>query len=95
MLAKAKGDFIVTPEKSDEMARPKSKTAGATTGPVRENDEDPLPEDALPKTLPASSGIAVGTAPAPKSYGRRDGVERQIPGPDGVTKRVRVVGPKL
>jgi hypothetical protein len=100
MLSKAKSDIIVTPEKSDEMARPKMvkvKPASAVkTAPARrESDEDPLPEEAAGSPPPADSGIAAGTIAATKSYGRHDGVESQTPGPDGVTRRVRVIGPKL
>ena len=95
VLGSTKKDTIVTPEKSEELSKPKAAKAvkGAT-------EDDPSAVEAAiaakaPTASEASSGINAGVLNPAKTFGRHDGEQRQIPGKDGVTKRVRVIGPTL
>ncbi len=100
LLAKTKSDVIVTPEKSDEMMRaPRPGQKTARTAPKKDVVEETSFENSEYEDKnappPQNSGIAAGSLNSARTFTRRDGEERQIPGPDGVTKRVRVIGPTL
>ncbi len=100
ILGKTKTDLIVTQEKSDELFRARPGQKNAKTPPKK---KDVVEETAFEnaesedKSAPpqANSGIEAGNLNPGRVFGRKDGEERQMPGPDGVTKRVRIVGPTL
>ena len=101
ILGKSKNDVIVTPEKSAELSkvRPGRPDPKAAVAKPHDGDDPSAEEAALAAKAPtasdASSGISPGTINPAQTFGRKDGEERQIPGRDGVTKRVRVIGPTL
>jgi hypothetical protein len=100
LLGRAKNDVIVTPEKSDEMMRaPRPGQKNAKAAPKKDVVEETSFENTEYEDKnappPQNSGISVGNVNPGRTFTRRDGEERQIPGPDGVTKRVRVIGPTL
>jgi len=105
-----KGDIIVTPEKSAEMSRPKldpraqakaflEKYDAKASQPAKPAD-DPSAAEALsgaqaPTASKDSAGIATGDAAGAATYARGQGQIQEVTGPDGVKRRVRIVGPTL
>ena len=85
-----KTDILVTPEKSVELSAPKADSKGAAA-----------PDSAPPASAPAAAGTpATSAAPAgtPGKSAAPDqspGATREVVGPDGVKRRVRIVGPTL
>lgn len=75
-----KTDILVTPEKSAELSAPKADARGASSAP-----------GALPAAAPAAG--AAGRSGPVQDQGA--GPTREVIGPDGVKRQVRVVGPKL
>jgi len=96
-----RGDMIVTPQQAEEMSRPKeAKPHGKTEVVAKKPVEDLTAIEAkaaaqAPTASGESAGIAPGTVRAGKSYGVGEGEVRDIVGPDGVKRQVRVVGPTL
>ena len=82
---KAASDVIVTPEKSEELSRP--KLARVTTDKPA-NAEDPA-------TGASAAPPAKGAPPNAPRYGLRDGDTHEKTDTGGHTRRVRVIGPKL
>lgn len=104
-----KGDIIVTPEKSAEMARPKvdprkpqpATTKAQPTKPATTTDQDDIESrDAaaaaqVPTANKDSAGIASGEVKSGTAYPEGQGQTVEVVGPDGVKRRVRIVGPAL
>jgi hypothetical protein len=101
-----RSDIIVTPEKSEELSRPKvdvkadPKTKNAK--PVLETPgvaATPTPTDQLEKqegTISREpSGIADGNAANGQMVTTDKGKTRELVGPDGVKRRVRIIDPTL
>ena len=97
-------DILVTPEKSAEMAQPKP-VKGKTPAKVDPKNVGIQSDDAtaadgitaqqVPTASNESSGIGPKTSVGGPSYGLSAGQTREEKGPDGVEKKVRIVGPVL
>jgi hypothetical protein len=103
-----KGDIIVTPEKSAEMSRPKidprkpqpTPTKAQPAKPTTPDQDDIESRDAaaaaqVPTANKDSAGIASGEVKNGTSYPEGQGQTVDVVGPDGVKRRVRIVGPSL
>jgi hypothetical protein len=96
-----RGDMIVTPEQAEEMSRPKeTKSRGKLDPAAKRPVEDLTAIEAqaaaqAPTASGESAGISPGTVRGSKSYGIGEGEVRDVVGPDGVKRQVRVVGPTL
>jgi hypothetical protein len=102
-------DVMVTPEKSDEMARPqpnsKAKATGGAAKPApgkaaAQSGDDIQATDAaaaaqVPTASSDSSGIATGEVKNGAAYSQGQGQTVEVTGPDGVKRRVRIVAPQL
>lgn len=100
-----RGDMIVTPQQAEELSRPKEPKEGKPRGrseaaaakkPVE--DLSALEAQAAAQAPTASSesaGISAGNVRGGKSYGIGEGELRDVIGPDGIKRQVRVVGPTL
>jgi hypothetical protein len=100
-----KGEFVVTQEKSDEMARPttaspdKKKKRSAAPAPDDSSDQDIIDQDAaaaaqVPTASTDSAGISAGGVNNQTSYPQGAGATTEVTSPDGVKQRVRIVGPQ-
>ncbi len=103
---KNKRDLIVTPQKAEELSRPKFTAANAAL-PVRSKPADPLSEEDRAvavleregkiEAAAASrdnAGITPGQATAGQRYGVTEGRREEITGLDGARRNVRVIGPR-
>jgi hypothetical protein len=86
----ARSDVIVTPEKSDELSRPKNAVAkpGAATADL----------SASPGVIPKAAeptGSMPGKAPASTSFGLKDGETSEKTDAAGGRRQIRVIGPKF
>jgi hypothetical protein len=102
-----KGEIVVTQEKSDEMARPTAAGASGRKGrkPVAadtdatDNSDDIINQDAaaaaqVPTASTDTAGISAGGVNNQTSYPQGAGETTEVTGADGVTRRVRIVGPQ-
>jgi hypothetical protein len=91
-------DAMVTPEKSAEMAQPKpdlrAKAAGKAI-PDNIQATDAAAAAQVPTAGTDSAGIATGDVKNATAYSQGQGQTVEVTGPDGVTRRVRIVGPPL
>jgi hypothetical protein len=109
MLSHSKrGEMVVTQEKSDEMARPTAPGApdskrkhrpAADTPATSDNSDDIINQDAaaaaqVPTASTDSAGISAGHVSNQTSYPQGTGPTTEVTGADGVTRRVRIVGPQ-
>ena len=97
-----RGDMIVTPQQAEEMSRPKEAKPprGKPEIAAKKPGDDLTAIEAqaaaqAPTASGESAGISPGTLRAGKSYGLGEGEVRDVVGPDGVKRQVRVVGPTL
>jgi hypothetical protein len=105
-----KGDIIVTPEKSAEMSRPKpdagQKAKVLQTAQPKQANADKMQQDDIesrdaasaaqvPTASKDSAGIATGEVKNGTAYPEGQGQTAEVAGPDGVKRRVRIVGPQL
>lgn len=91
-------DVMVTPEKSAEMARPQSAARTAKAAPAKPDDleqTDAAAAAQVPTAGTDSAGIATGDVKNGTAYSQGQGQTVEITGPDGVKRRVRIVGPQL
>lgn len=98
-------DIIVTPEKSAEMARPKTVAKPKADPKTAAKSRDAQGDDAttadgvaaqqVPTASNESAGIGPKTSGGGAAYGLSDGRTREEVGPDGVEKKVRIIGPSL
>ncbi|MDF2120359.1 DUF2865 domain-containing protein [Roseiarcaceae bacterium H3SJ34-1] len=108
LLGSKSKDMIVTPEKAEELSRPKATpvrqtragTPAATPAVAQPAAADIEKSDAAtgeqaPTAGGQSAGITGGNATASKAYGVADGVKVEAQGPKGVKRKVRIVGPTL
>jgi hypothetical protein len=100
----SKGDVFVTPEKSIELSRPKfdAKTKAKTPADAKATPAAPPADpgvDALSQQAATisreASGIAGGEAQTGAKYGEGQGQTVESVGPDGVTRKVRIIDPTL
>ena len=102
-----KGEIVVTQEKSDEMARPATAAASGRKGrkpaaddtDATDNNDDIINQDAaaaaqVPTASTDTAGISAGGVNNQTSYPQGAGQTTQVTGADGVTRRVRIVGPQ-
>ncbi len=100
-----KGEFVVTQEKSDEMARPtaatpdKKKKRAPVPAADDTSDQDIIDQDAaaaaqVPTASTDSAGISAGDVKNQSSYPQGAGQTTEITTPEGVKQRVRIVGPQ-
>ncbi|REF87700.1 uncharacterized protein DUF2865 [Methylovirgula ligni] len=100
-----KGEFVVTQEKSDEMARPtaatpdKKKKRAPVPAADDTSDQDIIDQDAaaaaqVPTASTDSAGISAGNVKNQSSYPQGAGQTTEITTPEGVKQRVRIVGPQ-
>ncbi|MBV8850045.1 MAG: DUF2865 domain-containing protein [Methylobacteriaceae bacterium] len=100
-----RGDMIVTPQQAEELSRPKEAKADAK-GRGKPEASPKKPTDDLsaieaqaaaqaPTASSESAGISAGTVRGGKSYGIGEGELRDVVGPDGIKRQLRVVGPTL
>jgi hypothetical protein len=95
-----KGDVMVTPQKSAEMAQPKPAPHAKPTMPGNATPDDLEQTDAaaaaqVPTAGNDSAGIATGDVKNGTAYSQGQGQTVEVTGPDGVKRRVRIVGPSL
>jgi hypothetical protein len=97
-----RGDMIVTPEQAEALSRPQeAKTRGGKANAVVKKPVEDLTAiegqaaAQAPTASGESAGISPGTVRGGKSYGVGEGELREVIGPDGVKRQVRVVGPTL
>ncbi|MGO9007529.1 MAG: DUF2865 domain-containing protein [Beijerinckiaceae bacterium] len=106
-----RGDIIVTPEKSAEMSRPKldpsqrakalqaAKQIDAKPNPANAQDDiesrDAASAAQVPTASKDSAGIATGEVKNGTAYPEGQGETVETTGPDGIKRRVRIVGPAL
>jgi hypothetical protein len=96
-----RGDMIVTPEQAEEMSRPKeAKARGKPETAAKKPVEDLTAIEGqaaaqAPTASTDSAGISPGSVRGGKSYGIGEGELRDVAGPDGIKRQVRVVGPTL
>jgi Protein of unknown function (DUF2865) len=102
MLGGQKRDIIVTPEKSAELSRPRIDPKAKPVKPVLEAPSvgaDPTAPDQLEKQAGAisreTSGIGAQDANSGPLLSTGKGETREIIGPDGVKRRVRIIDPML
>jgi hypothetical protein len=102
MLGSERHDIVVTPEKSVELSRPKVDPKAKTAKPVLEAPKtalDPAPADQLEKQAGSisrePSGIAAGDMVGGPRLTTDKGQTREIVGPDGVKRRVRIIDPMI
>jgi hypothetical protein len=92
-------DAMVTPEKSAEMARPKpdprAKPAPSKATPDNIQATDAAAAAQVPTASTDSAGIATGEVKNGTAYSQGQGQTVEVTGPDGVKRRVRIVGPQL
>jgi hypothetical protein len=96
-----RGDMIVTPEQAEALSRPQEAKARAGKANAAKKPQEDLTAiegqaaAQAPTASGESAGIAPGTIRASKSYGVGEGEMRDVIGPDGIKRQVRVVGPTL
>jgi hypothetical protein len=102
-----RGDMIVTPQQAEEMSRPKEAKEAKDVKPRGKSEASPKqPVEDLtaleaqaaaqaPTASSESAGISAGNVRGGKSYGIGEGELRDVIGPDGIRRQVRVVGPTL
>lgn len=105
-----KGDIIVTPEKSAELSRPKIDPKSETKMDPKGKGAKPAPKPAPGTDINGvdtnlsqqaagisreSSGILGGEAKTGAVVGQGQGDTKEVTGPDGVKRKVRIVGPTL
>jgi hypothetical protein len=78
-----KTDILVTPEKSAELSAPRSVAPGGAT-----------PDGSLASPPPAAPLASAGPSQT-EVKNKNAGETREITGPDGIKRRVRIVGPTL
>jgi hypothetical protein len=92
-------DFMVTPQESAAMARPKpdahAKQAQAKAAPDDIEATDAAAAAQVPTAGTDSAGIATGDVKTGTAYSQGQGQTVEVTGPDGVKRRVRIVGPQL
>lgn len=92
-------DVMVTPAKSAEMARPKpdsrAKQAPVKAAPDNIEATDAAAAAQVPTAGTDSAGIATGDVKNGTAYSQDQGQTVEVTGPDGVKRRVRIVGPPL
>ena len=98
----SRSDIIVTPAKSLELSRPRIDPKAKAAKPAPEASKvaaAPSPSDQLEKQTGTisreSSGIAAGDATGGPLLTTDKGQTREIVGPDGVKRRVRIIDPML
>ncbi len=92
-------DAMVTPAESAAMARPKADPR-AKKVPLKAMPDDIQATDAaaaaqVPTASTDSAGIATGDVKNGTAYSQGQGQTVEATGPDGVKRRVRIVGPQL
>lgn len=87
------GDITVTPERSAEMARPK-RVAKSKAGHNRASRKHHTHGDDASADA-ESAGIGATSSTSGPTYGLSDGRIREEIGPNGVKKKVRIIGPML
>jgi hypothetical protein len=89
-------DAMITPEKSAEMALPKPDPHAK---PTSKSDDIQATDAAAAAQVPTagndSAGIATGDVKNGTAYSQGQGQTVETVGPDGVKRRVRIVGPPL
>ena len=100
--SESRSDIIVTPAKSVELSRPRIDPKAKPAKPAPEAPKvaaAPSPSDQLEKQAGAisreSSGIAAGDGAGGPLLSTDKGQTREIIGPDGVKRRVRIIDPML
>jgi hypothetical protein len=104
-----RSDILVTQEKSDELSRPrpelkpkaeartpKGRAQPPTAAPKPSEDASALEAAAaaqVPTASQDSSGISAGDGSGSALIGAHQGETREITGPDGVKRKIRIVGP--
>lgn len=90
-----KTDILVTPEKSAELSAPKpdSRSSAGASATLAAAGSTP-PAGAAP-AAPAAPATAAGSTGGAGAQNLSQGVTREVIGPDGVKRRVRIVGPAL
>lgn len=101
---KRKSDIIVTPQKAQELSQPKDVRAEARRKPRKETAAKPAEPDVsvqegMTGSLAPTAGkesAGIGGAAAPSTViGADQGAARDVVGPDGVKRKVRIVGPQI
>ena len=98
-----KKDAILTPEKAAELSQPKDVRQDARRKrrqeAQRKVDDALSAQEGMTGSLAPTAGkesAGIGSTPAGTPVlGPDQGAERNMPGPDGATRRVRIIGPTL
>jgi hypothetical protein len=104
-------DIVVTPEQAAELSRPKleqkpgkGKVGAATEGPqptpsIKTNDDPTASEAAAAAQVPTagreSAGIGQGDTKRGPTIGAGQGEIREMTGPDGIKRKIRIIEPTL
>lgn len=84
-------DVPVTAEQAEQMSRPLPAGEASARGSKNRSSR----RDAKAVETPVVAVPSAPEAPAPQSFGQAEGEVRETVGPDGATRRVRVVAPAL
>ena len=105
LLGSRSRDMIVTPEKAEELSRPRDVAArraarAKTPAPAipvaaAVEQSDAAAGEQAPTAGGQSAGISGGKATAGGVYGVADGVKAEVTTANGVKRKVRIVGPML
>ncbi len=109
LASSGRSDILVTQQKSDELSRPRPEPrpkAEAKTPKGRAQPQMPAPipsEDAsaleaaaaaqVPTASRDSSGISASEGSGSTMIGAHQGEMREVTGPDGIKRKIRIVGP--
>jgi hypothetical protein len=92
-------DFMVTPQQSAAMAQPKPGPRAKQVPSKAKPDDIEATDAAAAAQVPTagtdSAGIATGDVKNGTAYSQDQGQTVEVTGPDGVKRRVRIVGPQL
>ena len=88
-------DTIVTPERAEELSRARQpgQASRSKAPPAAKPGMAPAASVAKPGTAPAAAAAGLPATPAPSAARPGDDQTRDVVGPDGVTRKIRTVGP--
>ena len=82
-------DAVITVEQAEQMSRPLAPGGASARNRKNQSSRRDVP------LLESASVAAAAETPAPETLGQAEGAVRETVGPDGVSRRVRVIAPAL
>lgn len=86
-------DTTVTEQQSQALSQPSAAATAANDKKQRGKAADDLAKAAAPQIPPTPGATVLKPIKSAPRYGAMDGETREMIGPDGATRRVRIVGP--